>query len=229
VDNNPLPGLAGEPDAVVQAKQALRRQVIAARLQQTDAERHRWDDARQAMALGLLDDLMRGMSGGCRALLAVSTPTLSVYLSQAPEPETLGLAGLLHRKGWRVLVPSPGVGGRPWAEPAWAWYAEPLQVTPRGIPVPAAGSCVPSGWPPASLDLADVIVMPGLAGALDGSRLGYGGGWYDRALSGASIGAPRWLLLNDSELLDDVPHDVHDQPVDLIITPGGVHRCRPGR
>ena len=92
-------------------------------------------------------------------------------------------------------------------------------MTPRGIPVP-------DDVAPADLDAASVIVMPGLAGALDGSRLGYGGGWYDRALAGASAGAQRWLLLNDSELLDDIPHDAHDQPVDVIVTPSGVHLTR---
>jgi len=216
VRNNPSPGRA---DAIVQAKQVLRRQVIEARLRQTDAERRRCDDARAALVQGLLDDLMRDLSGGCMARLAVAAPTLSIYLSQPPEPDTLRLASSLHNKGWRIMVPSPGVDGKPWAQPAWAWYGEPLMVTPRGIPVPESFS-------PASLAMADVLVMPGLAGALDGSRLGYGGGWYDRALVDASPGAQRWLLLNDSELVADVPHDAHDQPVDLIVTPTGVHLTR---
>jgi len=183
----------------------MRRRVLDARARQSISERRAFDDARQRLVLQLLDEL--------------AAPTLSIYLSQPPEPDTLALAARLHRAGWRIIVPSPGSGVRPWAEPSWAWYSEPLRTTPRGIPVPDDLS-------PADLTAADVIIMPGLAGSLDGARLGYGGGWYDRALASVGARAPRWLLLNDAELLDDVPRSAHDQPVDLIVTPGGVHHCR---
>ena len=132
--------------------------------------------------------------------------TVCVYLSQPPEPETTGLAKLLHDTGWHVIVPSQGLKSTP-GEPAWTWYDPSTQ------------------WLPAELAAADVIMMPGLAGTRDGNRLGRGGGWYDKALLSARDDAPRWLLLNDEEVVDDLPIEPHDAKVDVIITPSDIIPC----
>jgi len=129
--------------------------------------------------------------------------TVAVYLSRPPEPATVALAQILHDTGWHVIVPSPGAAR--WTDPAWSWYGEPLL--------------------PAELGAADVIIMPGLAGTRDGARLGRGGGWYDRALPDAQDGAPRWLLLNDDEVVDELPTEPHDARVDLIVTPSDIIEC----
>ena len=67
---------------------------------------------------------------------------------------------------------------------------------------------------------ATLIVVPCLAVGPDGSRLGTGGGWYDRALPHRSPGAPVIAVARDAEVLDDLatltlPHDV---PVDGYVT-----------
>jgi 5-formyltetrahydrofolate cyclo-ligase len=68
------------------------------------------------------------------------------------------------------------------------------------------------------LSSADWIWLPGLAGTPDGRRLGTGGGWYDRALAQARPNTVRGLLLFDAEVLDQLPTDPWDRPVNLLVT-----------
>jgi 5-formyltetrahydrofolate cyclo-ligase len=52
--------------------------------------------------------------------------------------------------------------------------------------------------------------------------MGRGGGSYDRVLG--RLAAPRPLvvaLLHDGDLVDEVPAEPHDRPVDGALTPGG--------
>jgi len=192
-------------------KAALRQQYASQRLARPEDTRTQDDAARQERVLALLNDTFASHTG----------VTVSIYLSQPPEPSTTALAKILHETGWHVIVPSPGRDISPWGEPAWTWYDEPTQPRPPGIPV------APDWLLQAELAAADVIIMPGLAGTRDGTRLGRGGGWYDKALMSAWDGTPRWLLLNDDEVVDELPAEPHDVTVDLIITPSGVIVCGP--
>ena len=55
------------------------------------------------------------------------------------------------------------------------------------------------------------MLLPGLAVAEDGTRLGQGGGSYDRVLP--RVGAPTVVLLYPGELLAEIPAEPHDQRV----------------
>ena len=55
------------------------------------------------------------------------------------------------------------------------------------------------------------MVVPALAVALDGTRLGQGGGSYDRVLT--RVTAPTITPLHPGELLPSVPSEPHDQRV----------------
>ena len=72
-----------------------------------------------------------------------------------------------------------------------------------------------------SLKEADLIVIPALAASADGTRLGQGGGWYDRALMHRSPGVPVVAVVFDDEVLEPgvIPAEPHDVPVDAIVTP----------
>ena len=79
---------------------------------------------------------------------------------------------------------------------------------PFGIPEPAEAT-----EHAASLDM---IVVPGLGFGLNGGRLGYGAGWYDRTLEyfeGKVIG-----FGFECQVLDAVPVEGHDRPVHWIVT-----------
>jgi len=75
---------------------------------------------------------------------------------------------------------------------------------------------------------ADGVVVPCLAVSRDGSRLGMGGGWYDRALRHRRPGTPVWALANADEVLPALPSEPHDLPVDAVVTENGFTRLGAG-
>lgn len=83
-----------------------------------------------------------------------------------------------------------------------------------GILEPPADSC----RPPESF-VPDVIVVPAVAFDRQGTRLGFGGGYYDRLL--ALPMARRACLIgiaHDFQLVAALPADPWDKPVDMVVT-----------
>ena len=64
----------------------------------------------------------------------------------------------------------------------------------------------------------DCIVTPGLAFDANCNRLGKGGGYYDKFFVNA-INAKKIALAYDCQIVDKVPVEQHDMPVDVVITP----------
>jgi 5-formyltetrahydrofolate cyclo-ligase len=93
---------------------------------------------------------------------------------------------------------------------------------------------IPSGYGPrepgrrVAVDPAeiDVVVTPGLAFDRRGHRLGYGGGHYDRYLTRLGPGAARVGVGFSGQVMDRVPDEPGDQPVDLVVTDEQVIDCR---
>ena len=102
----------------------------------------------------------------------------------------------------------------------FAW--EELVPGPFGLLQPPADR---EPLPPASIDL---VIVPGLLFARDGSRLGYGGGYYDRYL--AHLPQARRIGLCYRELLAEQLPTAADEPrCDLVITPDQVLPAEPRR
>ena len=75
-------------------------------------------------------------------------------------------------------------------------------------------------------DRADMIVVPGIAFDMSGRRVGYGKGFYDRALhhlekSGRLVG-----FCYDCQLVEEIAGEPHDVTMDLLITEKRVIRPR---
>ncbi len=64
----------------------------------------------------------------------------------------------------------------------------------------------------------DCVITPGLAFDDNFSRLGKGGGYYDKFLSRA-VNAKKIALAYDCQLVEKVPIEPHDLKVDAVITP----------
>jgi len=64
----------------------------------------------------------------------------------------------------------------------------------------------------------EVVVVPGSVFDVQGGRLGYGGGFYDRFLQGAAPQALRIGLAFDLQVVAAVPLKSHDQQLDYLIT-----------
>lgn len=72
------------------------------------------------------------------------------------------------------------------------------------------------------LEEMDLVIVPGLAFSKQGDRLGFGGGYYDRALAGIQV--PTVSVAYQRCVFDEVRWDVEsfDVPIDTIITAEGV-------
>ncbi|MBD7906822.1 5-formyltetrahydrofolate cyclo-ligase [Sporosarcina gallistercoris] len=69
----------------------------------------------------------------------------------------------------------------------------------------------------------DLVIVPGVVFTMDGYRIGYGGGYYDRYLedfSGTTLS-----LAFELQLADEVPIENHDLPVGKIITEEREYQC----
>ncbi|HRK35582.1 MAG TPA: 5-formyltetrahydrofolate cyclo-ligase [Candidatus Hydrogenedentes bacterium] len=71
----------------------------------------------------------------------------------------------------------------------------------------------------------EVVLVPGIAFSARGERIGYGGGYFDRFLTsfrGVSIG-----LAFDMQMVESIPVEPHDTPVQMLVTESGVYHCQP--
>lgn len=81
-----------------------------------------------------------------------------------------------------------------------------------GIPEPSAGN-----WHKVELKDIDLVIAPGLLFDKKGYRLGYGAGVYDRLLKQMPHAIKIGVAFKVS-LIDTLPHNRHDVPVDMVIT-----------
>jgi len=191
-------------------KALLRRELLAARrlLSGEDVE-----NAAVVLSRGALD--LPELSGA---------RTVAAYVSVGSEPGTRVLLDALRERGVRVLLPVL----LPDNDLDWAAYEGPdrLERAGRGLLEPAGQRLGRD----AVLE-ADAVLLPGLAVDARGMRLGRGGGSYDRVLArltAAGAHPALVVLLYGDEVLARVPVEPHDHPVDVVVTPSGVHRPAPG-
>ena len=71
----------------------------------------------------------------------------------------------------------------------------------------------------------DFIIVPGVAFGEDGSRLGRGGGYYDRFMTLAK-NAKKVALCREISLEKTVPCEKHDQFVDIVVTEKRIIKIR---
>ncbi len=75
-------------------------------------------------------------------------------------------------------------------------------------------------------EAADLIVIPGVAFDLNGHRIGFGKGYYDRFLQNPDLKACLVGFCHDFQLRDDfIPADFHDVRMDMIVTESRIIRC----
>lgn len=176
-------------------KDALRTTVYAARADVTDDRWRTEDETRTARILEWTGTLPAGVA--------------AVYASRQGEPDTAALITALAEAGWRVLLP---VIRR---DVDWAWFEgwDRMAAGWRGIPQPTGPRLGAE-----ALVRATLILVPCLGIGRDGTRLGTGGGWYDRALLHAVPDAVVGTLVNEREVVDAVPVEPWDLPVDVVVT-----------
>lgn len=75
---------------------------------------------------------------------------------------------------------------------------------------------------PSSIDL---VLVPGAAFDKRGYRIGYGGGYYDTFFTTLNKNTIKIGLAFQMQIMDKIPNEHHDIPVDFIITENGLIKC----
>jgi 5-formyltetrahydrofolate cyclo-ligase len=184
------------PDpSVGEAKAALRTRIL-------DRRRARPVQERQAAAAAVTRALLDGLAG-VRAFAA--------YVPDDDEPGHGRIPAAFTQLRARVLLPVTPTDGR---ELAWAVDSGRLAPGRHGVLEPVGPRLGVT-----AVGTADVVVVPALAVARNGIRLGRGGGYYDRALQHARPDAVIVALVFDDEFVDELPTEPHDRPVTAVVTP----------
>jgi len=74
----------------------------------------------------------------------------------------------------------------------------------------------------------DLILVPGIAFDSEGHRIGYGFGYYDKFLKKVPK-AVKVGLAFDFQIVDRIPAEEHDVPVDFIITEKRIIECKKNK
>lgn len=140
--------------------------------------------------------------------------------------------------GKRLVLPrGTSSGGLEPCEVGEDWRGEVVQAALKGVLEPAA-----TALRVAAAEI-DVVIVPGLAFDAMGGRLGRGKGFYDRFLaeirdpaqtSGAdpTRRAPAPALIGvclDEQVVDRVSREIHDVPMDCVLTDVRTMRIGPSR
>lgn len=71
----------------------------------------------------------------------------------------------------------------------------------------------------------DLVLVPGIVFDKEGHRIGYGFGYYDKFLKKVPK-AIKIGLAFDFQVIDKIPREMHDVPVDMIVTEKRVIECK---
>ena len=132
--------------------------------------------------------------------------TIYGYLPYNQEVRTVPMLEQALRDGKRVAVP------KCYGDQMRFIYMEDLSLVENGyanIPEPIADD-------PVADDPTALVLMPGLAFTKEGNRMGYGGGFYDKFLA-AEPNHPTVALCYDFQMVDYIPTDDYDIPVDCVL------------
>lgn len=150
-------------------------------------------------------------------LAAARCVHLYLPIPGSSELDTAPLAELLHASGCSLAVPYLDGGAM-----RSATYRPGMALRPSSF-----GSPEPLLFEEADERHIDVVVLPLLAADRRGMRLGFGKGWYDRLLAAFARRGIMPLRLGigfSSQLLDELPAESHDEPLDLFVHENGVLR-----
>ena len=154
--------------------------------------------------LGVLDAARRDLPEELRG-----SPVIALSMPIDGELDVTSLAGALRSGGWTVTLPvvvdDQSMDFREWTG------TEDLARGRYRVLEPLDGQVLEP----------HIVVVPCVAVDQHGTRLGFGKGFYDRALASAdrpvAIGA-----VFDEQVVADVPREDWDVPLDVVVTPSTV-------
>ena len=84
----------------------------------------------------------------------------------------------------------------------------------------------PPTAPVRPLSETDLVIVPGVAFDRRGRRLGQGGGYYDKMLHQMRPASVRMGIAYELQVVDEIPHEPHDEMMDCLATESGILRFR---
>ena len=196
------------PDAIAAAKRALRADLR---------------ERRQALSESARDAAAAGVRGQLDALVEkYGVRSMSCFLSTTIEPGTRDFVEAAVARGIRVLLPITRVDGLL----DWSVATADGDITEGllGMPEP-----VGELLGPIAVNSVDLLVIPAAAVDGTGMRLGWGRGFFDKTIGSMERCPPVYAVVYDTEILDEVPRDLHDQPVTGVVTPTKTLVLAPSR
>jgi len=184
------------PDPAAQ-KRALRAEIRERRRIMPAADRQRATEAITRRLVELAE--------------AHGAASVAAYLSTPIEPSTRGFLAWALEAGVRVLLPISRSDGLL----DWATYdGKDEDLDWVGMPQPTS-----EVLSPLAVNDVDLIIAPAAAVDRTGMRMGWGRGYFDRTLGSMAKRPPVYAVVFDGELVDDVPAERQDEPVDGVVTP----------
>lgn len=151
--------------------------------------------------------------------------TVAVYAAMGSEVDPAAFAAAAAARGWRVAYPcmlsatdAAACGQRMCMRAVAVGDAPAAPFIARPTRAFAATDIDSGRFPIVSDETLDMIVVPLVAFDRAGSRLGYGGGCYDRYLPMLSPACQIVGIAFDEQRVDHVPTDAHDLPLPNIIS-----------
>ena len=186
-----------DTDTAAHRKRALRAELRERRQNLTSTER-------QAATAGITRNLIDLTTD-------LSARSVACYLSTTIEPDTREYVNWALARGLRILLPvSREDGLLDWTTGDGETEAEGLFGMPEAV-----GELLG----PIAINDVDLILVPAAAVDAGGMRMGWGRGYFDKTLGSMVKCPPVYAVVFDGELVDEVPRERHDQPVDGAVTP----------
>ncbi len=141
------------------------------------------------------------------------------YISMGSEVETAELIWLAQHHGKRAAAPRFEAGPHSMVFHDLGRF-EDLELGSLGVKIPRANQ------PLAQPATGDLIIIPGLVFDAQGSRLGWGRGYYDHYLAKIDVGVVRVGLAFDLQIHPEIfQRQAWDQPVHYLATESGVRKA----
>ncbi|MBO0733181.1 MAG: 5-formyltetrahydrofolate cyclo-ligase [Methylocapsa sp.] len=146
---------------------------------------------------------------------------VSAYFPLPNEPPTIELLASLAEAGFATALPVTGRRGTPLVFRLWC-PGDPTLTGKMAIeePLPEAPEAIP-----------DLLFVPLAAFDRQGHRIGFGAGFYDLTLS--HLRTAREItavgVAYAAQEFPSLPHELHDESLDYILTEHGVIDCRAQR
>ena len=173
------------------------------------AWRERFRAVRRSLGAAARAEASRRIAARVAALPEVGAAgAVHLFWPLPDEVDLRSLADALRQHGVTVVLPAV-VGPRALAHRRYLGR-DALVAGPWGLMEPTPDA------PAVDLAALDVVVVPALALGRDGSRLGFGGGYYDAFL--ATIPALRVGVAFASCVVEAVPTEPHDGRMDVVVT-----------